>query len=329
LQRRTFVSLAGSSLTVPGVALGASAGSDSIDLSPALQRYLNLPGTKSYVIRVGAAGAIARYAHQPTTVLFSASAFKTFVLGQYLLTVENGQLSEAEQWAVDDQFRSLGSPVLTNLSGSTEARSVLEAMIMHSDNTATDITLAKVGTDRVRDLIAQLGLSTIRIPDSTRIFASYLVGASPGVDLGWQGINQAFENPPPTIRPPLNDVITLAGSARDFVVWYEYVLGRQLFQKPETLTEFRRIQAASVQIPEAIPEDTLAYVKGGEVVSLNGFNAKSFAGQILVGTDNATPVTFCFLVNWEGPLEDFESTQAEYFASIKNILATIKQSLSP
>jgi len=47
-------------------------------------------------------------------------------------------------------------------------------MIAYSDNTATDLATRTVGADRVRALIAQLGLSAIRIPDSTRIFFSYL-----------------------------------------------------------------------------------------------------------------------------------------------------------
>ncbi len=136
----------------------------------------------------------------------------------------------------------------------------------HSDNIATDIATAKVGADPVRALIAQAGLPSIRIPDTTRRFASYLLGAPAGVDLGWPGIVQALQNPPGPLRPPLNDVITLAGTARDFVSWYEQVLQGALFAEPETLTEFKRIQAMSEQIAKAVPPDTPAYAKGGESV---------------------------------------------------------------
>jgi beta-lactamase class A len=136
-------------------------------------------------------------------------------------------------------------------------------MIAHSDNTATDIALAKVGADQVRALIAQADLRSGRIPDSTRIFASYPVGAPPGVDLGWPGILEVFRNSPGPLRPPLNDVRTLASTARDLVSWCEQALQGAFFSKRATLTEFKRIQATAVQIPLAVPPVTPAYVKGG------------------------------------------------------------------
>ncbi len=294
-------------------------------LIAALQRFLALPGTKSYLLSAGQNGSLGRIAYQPNVVLFIASAFKTFVLGQYLRDVETGRLSEDEQLAIDDNFRNLGSPVFINLAGTTTARSVLEAMIAHSDNMATDIAMTKVGADRVRALIAQAGLRSTRIPDSTRIFASYLVGAPAGVDLGWPGILEAFQNSPGPLRPPLNDVQTLASTARDLVSWYEQALQGAFFTKPATLTDFKRIQATAVQIVDTVPPNTPAYAKGGEVVSLEGFNVKSFAGQMIVGEQ--IPVTFAFLVNWTGPESEFKKIQAEYFAAIMNILQIVKEEL--
>ena len=279
MQRRTFVTLAAAStatLAMP-VMTGAALAQDDTDrdstdqrgreasggLDAALRRFLALPGTKSYLIHVGQGGALRRIAHQPDLFLFTASAYKTFVLGQYLRDVEAGLLSEDEQLAIDDSVRMLGSPVFLDLAGTTQARSVLDAMIAHSDNTATDIATEKVGADRVRALIAQAGLRSIRIPDSTRLFLSYILGAPAGVDLGWPGIGSRTH--PARSRPPLNDVITLAGSARDFVSWYEQALAGAFFAKPETLREFKRIQAMSVQIAKAVPPDTPAYAKGGEL----------------------------------------------------------------
>jgi beta-lactamase class A len=187
--------------------------------------------------------------------------------------------------------RNFGSPVLLNLAGTTEARVVLEAMIAHIDNMTTDRATGKVGADRVRALIAQAGLRSIRIPDTTRLFGSYLFGAPAGLDLGWPGILQAAENASGPPRPLLNDVVTLAGNARDFVSWYEQALAGAFFTRPETLVEFKRIQAMSEQIAKAVPQDTPAYAKGGEVVSYLGSNAKSFAGQIVVGVEKQTSVT--------------------------------------
>jgi beta-lactamase class A len=203
---------------------------------------------------------------------------------------------------------------------------VLERMIAHSDNMATDIATENVGADRVRALVAQARLSSIRIPDSTRRFLSYILGAPAGTDLGWPGIAKALTNPPGPRRSPLNDVITLAGSARDFVSWYEQALWGAFFAKRETLTEFKRIQAMSEQIAKAVPPDTPAYAKGGEL-PWPGLSTKSFAGQIVVGGDGRTPVTFCFIVNWNGPESDFPAVEAEFFAAIKGILRVIKRDL--
>jgi beta-lactamase class A len=344
-RRRTLAVLAATTSTLAGplrpgfaraaaeenggdVAPGSSGGNGG--LAAALQAYRALPGTKSYLIHVGPGGSLGRVAYQPSLSFFTASAYKTFVLGQYLRDVEVGLLSEDEQLAIDDSVRMFGSPLFFELAGKTQARSVLDAMIAYSDNTATDLATGKVGADKVRALIAQLGLSSIRIPDSTRRFFSYLLGAPAGVDLGWLGIQEATQTPPGSLRPPLNDVITLAGSARDFVSWYEQVLQGTVFAKPETLREFKRIQAGSVQIPLTVPPDTPAYAKGGELPATLGFplNAKSFAGQIIVNDgEKQMPVTFCFIVNWDGSAEDFAAVEAEFFAAIQSILAVIKQAV--
>ena len=142
------------------------------------------------------------------------------------------------------------------------------------------------------------------------------------MDLGWPGVL----HPPGPLRSPLNNVITLAGSARDFVSWYEQALRGVFFAKRETLTEFKRIQAMSEQIAKAVPPDTPAYAKGGEL-PWPGLSTKSFAGQIVVGGDGRRPVTFCFIVNWNGPESDFPAVEAEFFAAIKGILRVIKRDL--
>jgi beta-lactamase class A len=343
MQRRTLFTLAGATAataaaraTLPAQDSGDGNGGDALQgssdggggLAAALQTYLALPGTKSYLIHAGPGGSLGRVAHRPNLFLFTASAYKTFVLGQYLRDVEAGRLAEDSQLAIDDSVRMWGSPVFLYLAGKTPARSVLEAMITHSDNIATDIATGQVGADRVRALITQAGLTSIRIPDSTRRFASYLYGAPAGVDLGWPAILEATENPPGPLRSPLKDVITLAGSARDFVSWYEQALAGAFFAESETLTEFKRIQAMSEQIPLAAPPDTPAYAKGGEL-PWPGLSTKSLAGQMVVSSGGGvqTPVTFCFIVNWDGPASEFGAVQAAFFAAIKSVLTVIKPAL--
>lgn len=329
MQRRTLFTLAAASALAAsrGSALAQSAGSSdqqplgSGDLGAALRRFLALPGTKSYLIHAGQGGSLGQVAYQPDLVLFIASAYKTFVLGQYMRDVDAGLLSEDEQLAIDDSVRNLGSPVFLNLAGTTTARSVLEAMMTHSDDTATDLAQGKVGPDQVRALIAQLGLQSVRIPDSTRIFFSYILGAPPGVDLGWPGIT---DPPVAPRRPPLNDVITVASHARDLVSWYEQVLQGAIFTKPETLTEFKRIQAMEEAIVDVVPPDTPAYAKSGALNVPLG-DALCIAGQMIVGGEQRTPVTFCFTVNWNenGPGTDFATVKAAFLAALKGILGVI------
>ena len=59
--------------------------------------------------------------------LYVGSAVKTFINLRFLQDVEAGRLSENTQEVVDDGVRSLASPVFGHLTGTTTARSVLEA----------------------------------------------------------------------------------------------------------------------------------------------------------------------------------------------------------
>ena len=38
-------------------------------------------------------------------------------------------------------------------------------------------------------------------------------------------------------------------------------------------------------------------------------------------------MTFCFIVNWDGPGSDFPAVEAEFFAAIKGILGALKRTL--
>ena len=110
---------------------------------------------------------------QPDQTMFIGSAVKTFMLAEYL----RSDLSEMAVMNIDDSVRSISSTVFGDqtfageprpdmkLDGETLARSVLEAMITHSDNTATDAVLAAVGADNVRELISDVGLTSVRIPE--------------------------------------------------------------------------------------------------------------------------------------------------------------------
>jgi len=97
--------------------------------------------------------------------MFVRSAVKTFILAPTSREVEAGVLAEGAQRPIDDKVRSLVSPVFENLTGTTQLRSILEAMISHSDNTATDAALAACGVDKGRTLIARAEPAESKIDD--------------------------------------------------------------------------------------------------------------------------------------------------------------------
>jgi hypothetical protein len=147
--RRNFITAAGlligSSLTGrEAIAEAPQSGRDKV-AARLLKAFLSLPGKKSAQIDVDAPRHPWRIAHDPEALLFCGSCFKTFVLTAYLQEVEAGLLSESEQIDINDGIRSVGGGVFEFLTGTAAARTVLEAMIAHSDNTATDAAMSRVG----------------------------------------------------------------------------------------------------------------------------------------------------------------------------------------
>ena len=325
MDRRTIMvaTLAGMTVMRP-----AWAKNPARDLETRLQQFKAFPGRTSFRIDIGRTEVAS---HSAATQLFVASAIKTFIACQYLRDVEAGRLSEDEQLPVNDSVRTSASPVLTNLTGTTPARSILEAMITHSDNTATDIALLRVGPKRVRSFIAAERLGATLVPDSTRRFFSYNVGAPLGVDIGWSGVQQVLASghslgPP---RPPLNKHVTLASSADDLVSHYKRAFAGRFFTKRTTLAEFKRIHLTN----SFFPNDTVGYAKGGsadllaDAPTVADFHALSYAGQMVV---KATPVTFCFVVNWMSvdPNSTSDALTPAFGDAIKGCLVAIKQQLA-
>lgn len=329
MDRRGFVLLSAATLAGTAAMGPARARGTVHELDAWLSRFKSLPGTTSFRIDIGDYRLASDSA---ATQFFVASSIKTFILCQYLRDVESGDLSEDEQLPVNDSVRAPASPLLLELFGTTPARSILEAMITHSDNTATDIALLRVGPDRVRSLIAALGLAATLIPDSTRRFFSYNVGAPFGVDIGWSGVQRVLESGT-TLGPPhrpLNDQETLASSADDLVSYYKQALAGTLFTKRSTLSEFKRILLTNT----FFPDDTVGYGKGGsgdwvaESTVVGDFHAISYAGQMVV---DATPVTFCFIVNWmsESPDSTSDNLAPAFTDVVKGSMEAVKALLRP
>ena len=83
---------------------------------------------------------------------------------------------------LDESVWSLSSTVFNppRLSGVVSYLTALEAMISHSDNTATDMAINHVGVETIRDFIVSIGLHGTRIPNSTRQYLAYIFGCPAG-----------------------------------------------------------------------------------------------------------------------------------------------------
>jgi beta-lactamase class A len=312
LHRRTLAALAVSTLAAPGV-VSAQARDPGPAVKAAIDRFAELPGASCLVIADTKEPWTAAY--KASERRFVGSALKTFILARYLRDVEEDKRTLAEQLAVNDRHRTLNSPVFLELTGTTTATSVLEAMITHSDNTATDIAMAAVGADRVRTLIAEAGLQNTQIADSMRKMFSYLAGLDAGQDAGWPGV-QALVDHPPKPRDALNDRMTMASTAEDMVNWYRRALRPGYFNKPGTLVEFKRIQAMATALSAVVPTDTVAYGKGGSIDWRN-FHCYCLPGAMIVGKAR---VTFCFTINWTGPDDGVAAMFKDYVSAVANVL---------
>jgi beta-lactamase class A len=323
LHRRHLPGLAASTLVTLPIAARAQTPAGNGRVQAAVERFAALPAA-SCLVTVDRPGKQWRVSHQPAARLFVGSAIKTFILAQYLRDVEAGRLAEDTQMAIDDSVRSLSSPVFLKLAGSTPAVAVLEAMIAHSDNTATDVAMGAVGADRVRALIAQAGLRQTQVPDSTRRLFSYLAGAAEGVDAGWPGMQRLAEaSSVGGSRPALNDRQTMASTADDLVSWYRQVLTGAFFQQPGTLVEFKRIQAMADALVHVVPADTPAYGKGGSI-DWQGFHCFCLSGQMIV---RKVPVTFCFTINWTGPSDSVGGIFQSYKTAVADVLQEAAKSI--
>ena len=244
---------------------------------------------------------------QPDQTMFVGSAVKTFMLAEYL----RSDLSDMAVMNIDDSIRSISSTVFGDqtlagkprpdlkLDGETLARSVLEAMISHSDNTATDAILAAVGADNVRDLISDVGLTSVEIPDSTRRLFTYLASGQ-DVDVSWETLKQYVNNPPDK-QAAINDVQSMLASASDMVRWYETALLDPSFFSAADLAQFKRVSSMADALHLVVPENLASYGKGGSII-WNDFSALTVSGQMLMPTMDPgrpwVPLTFSFNVNW-------------------------------
>jgi beta-lactamase class A len=181
------------------------------------------------------------------------------------------------------------------ITGRIEARTALEAMIAHSDNTGTDMALKRAGADRVRAFIISIDLRDTRIPNTTRQFFGYIAGAANWETITWNELLAAFEEFPPTGPSIVNDVQTMASTANDFVSFYSWALQGEFFAKEETLTTFRSILALAGDIPLLMPLGVSALHKSGSI-DLRHEHVLTLAGGVFI--PDRRWVYYSFLINW-------------------------------
>src|ERR1700760_2144404 len=312
ISRRRFIGRAGAGAAIGAVplaapAVAAAAGKPSrgrrpVSAQKVLAPFLKLPGTVGLKIMAppahGDRGLLIE--HNASQQMFVGSAIKTFALCETLRLNDGPDVTAkiaAQDLALDESVWNADSQSFNppNLTGKVSVRTALEAMICHSDNTATDMTFKHVGVGNIRKLIRTLGLSQTLVPDSTRIFFGYILGAKDYKHYTWKELTESDGK---FVKPPLNQVETLASSADDFVSYYSRALRGRLFKHEQTLSQFREVLAMGDAIwLLPVPLGASAFVKGGSI-DTPGFHAVCLPGGMLF--ENRW-VFFSIALNWDSP----------------------------
>ncbi len=330
--RREFLAGAAGAAAAIGMTPLPAMSQSKQDMSPQaiLALFKSLPGDVAVKIHAPAAAGKPEFLVESNASkqMFVGSAIKTFVLCEALRQADSPKVVQtlrAQQLSLDASVWSLDSATFNppNLIGKVSERTALEAMIMHSDNTGTDMCLKYVGPDKVREFVASAGLKSVMIPESTRVFFGYLLGAKNYKTFSWEDIGAAANQS--MVNSPMNQVESLVGSADDFVSYYSRALQGQFFQNKETLNVFRQI----LSIGDAIwlvplPLGVSAFVKGGSI-DVPGFHALCVPGGMLF---DDRWVYFCLTLNWNAPAETDMKTVAAFAAAASQALALVKQALS-
>ena len=333
--RRTFFKAAAGTIAAAGAPRLVSASTTAgqpVTPDQIIALFEPLPGDKTIKILAPGANLKPSFVAELNSGqrLFVASAGKTFALCKALQQVDSRDVVktlQSEKLTLDSTIWSIpGSPffIPPHLKGSVPERAAMEAMIMASDNTATDMIFKVAGVDNIRAFIASLGLTQTQIPDSTRAFAAYLFGAKNYKTISWEELEDLLKTGK-LEHPFLNDVETFASSADDFVSYYSLALQGAFFEHAETLNEYRRILTLCDYIYVIpLPLGVSAYAKSGDA-DVPGFHARSIAGGLFVAD---RWVYFAFVLNWYEAEADDPAIVDEFFSAINTGLTLVKNSFS-
>jgi beta-lactamase class A len=314
------------------LAVTPEGGEEKKGISPQaiLSLFKNLPGDVAVKIHAPAANGRPEFLVESNSekMMFVGSAIKTFILCEALRQADSPnvvQALKAKQLALDASVWSVDSATFNppNLIGKVSQRTALEAMILHSDNTGTDMSIKDVGPDKVREFIASIGLKNTMIPDSTRSLFGYLLGAKDPKTFSWEELGAAANSP--IVNSPMNKMETMASTADDLVSYYSRALQGEFFKNKETLHEFRRILAGSDAIwLLPVPLGVSAFVKGGSI-DVAGFHAVCAPGGMLF---DDRWVYFFLAINWYAKAETDVETAGAFAAAGSRALTLVKERLS-
>jgi hypothetical protein len=202
------------------------------------------------------------------------STFKAFVAAEFARQVAAGALDPDARVEITAGSRVDSSDMTDQLTdGATmPLQEAVEAMIAVSDNTATDLVMAAVGADRVRDLIRALGLTHTTIPDSTRSIYER-VRREPG----WR---------PVACRTTMADLVRFYRATA-----VERALGGATDRFLALLREEDRLQGSRW------PNDAICWRKSG-MIEPPPLLAMGMAGAVAVGSE---VTAFAFALNVEFP----------------------------
>jgi len=328
--RRTFLKTAAQAAAVASLGAIAETAKASTTKEQILSLFDGLPGDKALKIFAPATKSKPEFSLELNAgkQMFVGSAIKTFILAEALRQADSPNVVQtltAKQLTLDASVWNLDSQTFNppNLIGQVSQRTALEAMIQHSDNTGTDMSLKLVGPENVRQLIASAQLSNTLIPESTRAFFGYLLGAKDYKTFSWNELTAATNNP--MVNSPMNQVQTLASSAGDFVSYYSRALQGEFFKNKETLAEYRRILSLGDAIwLVPLPLGGSAFCKGGSIDVVK-FHALCAPGGMVFGD---RWVYFAFVQNWYAEAESDPKTVAEFTKAISQAMSMVKDALA-
>ncbi|TDH62790.1 hypothetical protein E2C06_10345 [Dankookia rubra] len=289
-----------------------------------LGAFRGLPGTRALKLWAPATASepeilITENADQQ---LFIGSAIKAFILCERLRQLDGPEVATkltGNPLALDESVWSVDSTILNppNLTGTISERTAMEAMILHSDNTATDMVMRAAGPAKVREFLAAANLADSAVPESTRSFFGYLLGAPDYLTFTWAELVASADKT--IVNSPLNEVQTLASSADDLVSFYARSVQGEFFRNPETLTQYRNVLALGDVIRIAFPLGGSVFAKGGSI-DVAGFHGLCVPAAVFI---NRRWFYFAATINWYAKAETDPATVGRYLAALQAALGAI------